>query len=117
LSGSSDNPANPDPTSARTVQSLNEQLSNAGLRSSSRVLILILLAMNKRSTASELRVLTGLGRGSLENHLEKLESAGYVKTKNVKSFSGWRQTVEITQAGLDGCRELLRTIQALNVEM
>jgi DNA-binding MarR family transcriptional regulator len=71
--------------------------------------------MNKKTTATELRALTGLGRGSLENHLEKLESAGYVKTKNVKSFSGWRQTVEITQAGLEGCRELLRSIRTLNV--
>ena len=115
MSGNSDNLANADLTSAKTVRSLNEQLSNSGLSSSSRLLILILLAMNKRSTASELRVLTGLGRGSLENHLEKLESAGYVKTKNVKSFSGWRQTVEITQAGLDGCRELLRTIQSLKI--
>jgi DNA-binding MarR family transcriptional regulator len=90
-------------------------LGASGLRSSSRILILILLAMNKKTTATELRALTGLGRGSLENHLEKLESAGYVKTKNVKSFSGWRQTVEITQEGLEGCRELLRTIRALNV--
>jgi len=71
--------------------------------------------MNKKSTATELRALTGLGKGSLENHLEKLEAAGYVKTKTVKSFGGWRQTVEITQEGLEGCRELLRTIQALNV--
>jgi DNA-binding MarR family transcriptional regulator len=90
-------------------------LGASGLRSSSRILILILLAMNKKTTATELRALTGLGRGSLENHLEKLESTGYVKTKNVKSFSGWRQTVEITQEGLEGCRELLRTIRALNV--
>ena len=71
--------------------------------------------MNKKSTATELRALTGLGKGSLENHLEKLESAGFVKTKNIKSFSGWRQTVEITQEGLEGCRELLRTIRNLNV--
>jgi DNA-binding MarR family transcriptional regulator len=71
--------------------------------------------MNKKSTATELRALTGLGKGSLENHLEKLESAGYVKTVKAKSFSGWRQTVEITQEGLERCRELLRTIRALNV--
>lgn len=71
--------------------------------------------MNKKSTATELRALTGLGKGSLENHLEKLESSGYVITKNVKSFSGWRQTVEITQDGLDACQELLRAIRALEV--
>ena len=105
----------PATSSVEGIQSLNEQLNNATLKSSSRLLILILLAMHKRSTASELRALTGLARGSLENHLEKLESAGYVKTAKVKSFSGWRQTVEITQEGLEGCRELLRTIRALNL--
>ena len=71
--------------------------------------------MNKKSTATELRAITGLGKGSLENHLEKLESAGFVKTKNVKSFSGWRQTVEITVEGLERCQELLRSIKALSV--
>ena len=100
---------------AQNLQALNDQLSNSGLRSSSRILILIFLALNKKSTASELRALTGLARGSLENHLEKLESAGYVKTKNIKSFNGWRQSVEITQEGLEGCRELLRSIKSLTV--
>ena len=33
----------------------------------------------------------------------------------LKSFGGWRQTVEIIQAGLEGCRELPQTIRALNV--
>lgn len=103
------------PPSPEDIQSLNEQLNKATLKSSSRLLILILLAMHKRSTASELRALTGLARGSLENHLEKLESTGYVKTTKVRSFSGWRQTVEITQEGLERCRELLRTIRALKV--
>ena len=71
--------------------------------------------MNKKSTATDLRGITGLGKGSLENHLEKLESAGFVKTKNVKTFSGWRQTVEITQEGLERCQELLGSIKALRV--
>jgi len=115
LSHGGDNGGDLDPSLSKGVKSLNEQLSNPTLKSSTRILILILLAMHKRSTASELRALTGLARGSLENHLEKLESEGYVKTKNVKSFNGWRQTVEITQAGLERCRELLRTIQGLNV--
>ncbi len=70
--------------------------------------------MNKRSMATELRALTGLGKGSLENHLEKLESAGYVKTRNVKSFGGWRQTVEITQGGSTSA-ELLLAIRILDV--
>jgi DNA-binding MarR family transcriptional regulator len=115
LSDSGDRPEDPAPSSAESFQSLNERLSSSSLKSSSRILILILLAMNKKATATELRALTGLARGSLQNHLEKLESAGYVRTKNVKSFGGRRQTVEITREGIDECRELLRTIQALKV--
>jgi len=117
LSDSEDRPNKPASSPADGIQSLNEQLSSASLKSSSRLLILILLAMNKKSTASELRALTGLGKGSLENHLEKLEAAGYVRTKNVKFFGGRRQTVEITNAGLESCRTLLQTIQGLDGQM
>jgi DNA-binding MarR family transcriptional regulator len=116
LSDSGDKPdENPVPSPAESFQSLNEQLSSASLKSSSRLLILILLVMNKKSTASELRALMGSSRGSLQNHLRKLESVGYVRTKNVKSFGGWQQTVEITQEGIEACRELLRTIQGLHL--
>ena len=115
MSDSGDKDDDPTPSPAESFQSLNEQLSSASLKSSSRLLILILLAMNKKSTASELGALMGSTRGSLQNHLRKLESVGYVRTKKVKSFGGWKQTVEITQEGIDACRELLRTIQDLHV--
>ncbi len=97
------------------IKSLNDRLSGVGLKSSTRILILILLAMNRRMSAVELRALLGLGKGSLENHLAKLEDAGYVRIRNAPSFRGWRQSVEITEAGLEGCRELLRSIKALEV--
>ncbi len=115
MSDSEDKSNDQAPSPAESFQSLNERLSSASLKSSGRLLILILLAMNKKATATELRALTGLARGSLQNHLEKLESAGYVRTKNVKSFGGRRQTVEITQEGIDACREVLRTIQGLHL--
>ena len=115
MSDGPDGPESSVRSSASSFQSLSDQLSHASLKSSSRIMILILLAMNKKSTATELRTLTGLGKGSLQNHLEKLEAVGYVKTKNAKSFGGWRQTVEITQKGLDGARELLRAVNGLNV--
>ncbi|MDA4137316.1 MAG: transcriptional regulator [Thaumarchaeota archaeon] len=115
MSDSAEKPNKPASSPADSIQSLSEQLSNSTLKSSSRILILILLAMNKKATAAELRALTGLARGSLQNHLEKLESSGYVRTKNVRSFGGWRQTVEITEKGLDNCRALLQKIQSLDV--
>jgi len=115
LSDSGEKSDDPATSPTENFQSLNEQLSSGSLKSSSRILILILLTMNNKSTAPELRALMGLTRGSLQNHLEKLESAGYVRTRNVKQFGGRRQTVEITQEGIDECRKLLRTIQGLNV--
>jgi DNA-binding MarR family transcriptional regulator len=98
-----------------TIRSLNEQLGDPSLKSSTRILILILLTMNKKMSSVELRALTGLGKGSLENHLEKLEAAGFVRMRNVKSFGGIHQTVEITEKGLESCRTLLRRIQSLDV--
>lgn len=105
-----------DPDVARaTIKSLKKQLGDPSLKSSTRVLILILLTMNKKMSSVELRALTGLGKGSLENHLEKLATAGYVSTRNVKSFGVTHQTVEVTEKGLESCRTLLRRIQSLDV--
>lgn len=99
------------------IKSLNDQLNDSTLKSSTRILILILLSMNGRLSSVELRALTGLGKGSLENHLEKLEAAGYVKVGKVRSFSGsgWRQQVEVTPKGLQGCKALLETIRDLRL--
>jgi DNA-binding MarR family transcriptional regulator len=99
------------------IQSLNELLSASSFKSSSRILILILLAMNKRMDSVDLRQFTKLGKGSLENHLSKLEEAGLVTTRKVKLFGGRRQTVEITKAGLESCRTLLHTIRGLDGQM
>lgn len=99
------------------IRSLNEQLSNPSLKSSTRILILILLTMNKKMSSSELRSLMGLGKGSLENHLEKLEAAGQVRILKSRSFSrnGRWQTVEVTEKGLEDCKHLLEKIRGLDV--
>ncbi len=101
--------------SSEAIRSLNEQLSDPSLKSSTRILILILLAMNKKLSASELRSLVGLGKGSLENHLSKLEAAGLVRVRSVRSWGGSHQVVEITQKGLEDCKALLKKIHSLNV--
>jgi DNA-binding MarR family transcriptional regulator len=97
------------------IKSLNEQLSEPSLKSSTRILILILLAMNKKLRASELRSLVGLGKGSLENHLAKMEGSGLIRVRSVRSWGGVNQVVEITEKGLEDCRSLLRKIHSLNV--
>jgi DNA-binding MarR family transcriptional regulator len=100
-----------------TLKALNQQLGDPSLKSSTRVLILIMLAMNRRMTANELRSMTGCGKGSLMNHLEKLETAGYVRIRTIKSFSGSgrRQVVEVTEGGREECRTLLQKIRGLDV--
>jgi DNA-binding transcriptional ArsR family regulator len=100
---------------AEAIKALNEQLSDPTFKSSARILILILLAMNKKMSASELRSLVGLGKGSLENHLGKLEASGLVKVRSVRSWGGSHQVVEITEKGLTECKSLLKKIHSLNV--
>ncbi len=97
------------------IKSLNEQLSEPSLKSSARILILILLAMNKKMSAPQLRSLVGLGKGSLENHLAKLEVSGLVKVRSVRSWGGSHQVVEITEKGLAECKSLLKKIHSLDV--
>ncbi len=48
----------------------------------------------------DLMLLTGTGKGSLSNHLDKLEAAGYVKKKSLVYIRGPRVAVEITQKGI-----------------
>lgn len=100
------------------VKSLKEKLDDSSLKSSTRILILVLLALSRRLTSVQLRALTGLGKGSLENHLNRLESFGYVRLSYAKSLGargGARQTVEITEVGLERCREIVRSMKSLNV--
>ena len=102
--------------SDETVRSLNEQLSDSTFKSSTRILILVLLAMARRMSSVQLRTLTGLGKGSLENHLNKLESFGYVTISNAKSIGARgppMQMVEITGKGLETCRALVKSISNL----
>jgi DNA-binding MarR family transcriptional regulator len=99
-----------------TIKSLNEQLGDTPFKSSARILILVLLAQARRMSSVELRALSGLGKGSLENHLNKLESFGYVKINNSKSIGARgtpRQMVEITENGFDACRALVKSISSL----
>ena len=101
-----------------TIKSLNEQLSDPAFKSSSRILILVLLAQARRMSSVELRTLTGLGKGSLENHLNKLEGFGFVRMRNAKSIGARgspTRMVEITEKGLDTCRALVKSISSLTL--
>jgi DNA-binding MarR family transcriptional regulator len=98
------------------VRSLNEQLSDSTFKSSTRIMILVLLTLARKMSAVQLRNLTGLGKGSLENHLDKLESSGYVRLTYEKSLGERgvpRQVVEVTEKGIDACRALVKSMSSL----
>ena len=100
------------------IRSLNQQLNDSPFKSSTRILILVLLTLSRRMSSVELRTLTGLGKGSLENHLNKLESFGYVRISNAKSIGARgvpRQMVEISEKGLSACRALVKSMSSLGV--
>jgi DNA-binding MarR family transcriptional regulator len=106
-------PSPPSPPPLDALRDLGEQLSDPSLKSSARVLILISLALNRKMSFVSLLSLTGVGKGSLSNHLERLELAGYVTTKTVKTWGGYRTTVEITPKGIETYNTLLRALASL----
>jgi DNA-binding PadR family transcriptional regulator len=71
--------------------------------------------MNRKLSASELRSFVGIGKGSLENHLAKLEASGLIRIRSIRSWGGTHQVAEITEKGLRDCRALLRKIHNLEV--
>jgi DNA-binding MarR family transcriptional regulator len=106
-------PATDDLGSLDALKVLGEQLSDPSFKSSTRVLILISLALNKRLGFVDLLNLTGMGKGSLSNHLEKLETAGYINSKSLMTFGGSRVVYEITQKGIETYGNLLRILGKL----
>jgi DNA-binding MarR family transcriptional regulator len=89
---------------------LREQLSDSSLKSSTRILILVSLVLNRKATFMDLLTLTGIGKGSLSNHLEKLESSGYITIRTKATFSGNRSIIEITEKGLSAYNTLVKTM-------
>lgn len=95
------------------LRALGEQLSDSCLKSSTRILIVISLALNRKLGFVDLLNLTGMGKGSLSNHLEKLEAEGYVRSRSVMTFGGSRAVYEITQKGIDAYANLLKVFGKL----
>lgn len=87
-------------SNSEVLKALGEQFNDPALKSSTRILILISLALNKKLRFVDLLLLTGLGKGSLSNHVDKLEAAGYVERRFLMTFRGPRVVVEVTQKGM-----------------
>lgn len=95
------------------IRELAEFFEDPTLKSSVRLLIVISLALNRRLGFTELLELTGTGKGSLSNHLERLAAAGYVKIRVVPTLKGPRTVVEVTDKGLETYRKYLALIEKI----
>lgn len=95
------------------LEQLGSRLRDPNLKSSSRMLMIITLSINRRLTFTDLLQLTSLGKGSLSNHIDKLREDGLVSTRTVFSFSGPRLVVEITESGMEVYRDYLSLMRRL----
>jgi DNA-binding transcriptional ArsR family regulator len=82
------------------ISELSEQLQEPLLKSSIRLIILISLVHNKQLSFSELSKITSSGKGSMSNHLEKLQEKGLIKTFYAFSLTGPRLMAQITEKGI-----------------
>jgi DNA-binding MarR family transcriptional regulator len=95
------------------IKNLANTLQDQCLKSSARLLILISLSINKKLGFTEILELTGLGKGSLSNHIQKLEESGYIRTRKVTVFGGRRLIVEITEKGLSAYNDYLNLLRSI----
>ncbi len=82
------------------IAELSEQLQEPLLKSSIRLIILISLVHNKHLSFSELSKITSSGKGSMSNHLEKLQEKGLIRTYYAFSITGPRLMAQITERGI-----------------
>ena len=87
------------------LEKLSMLLNEPVMKSTARLSILITLALNRKLTFTELLTITSIGKGSLSNHIEKLESNGLVNVRTVLRSSGPRVIVEITERGVAAYRK------------
>ena len=93
------------------LEKLSMLLNEPVMKSTARLSILITLALNRKLTFTELLTITSIGKGSLSNHIEKLESNGLVNVSTILRSSGPRVIIEITEKGVAAYRkysEILR---------
>ena len=81
------------------LRQISVELSNTPLTSSSRLIIIMSLAIDKRMKLSDLMKVTGCGKGSIENHVSKLEEGGFVRTEKISFFKSPRVYAQLTDKG------------------
>jgi DNA-binding MarR family transcriptional regulator len=59
---------------------------------------------------SDLMKVTGCGKGSIENHVSKLEEGGFVRTEKISFFKSPRVYAQLTDKGRNFYENYLRLI-------
>jgi DNA-binding MarR family transcriptional regulator len=95
------------------IRELAELFDDVTMKSSVRLLIVISLSINRRMVFTDLLKLTGAGKGSLSNHLERLSIGGYIRLRVIPTLGGPRTIAEITQKGLDLYRKYLEIMEKI----
>lgn len=95
------------------LASLGEQFSQEELRSSTRILIMLSLGVNRRMSFATLLHLSHCAKGSLSYHLKQLEGAGLIRTSTVFTLGGPRVVADITEKGRARYGDLIDELQRL----
>jgi DNA-binding MarR family transcriptional regulator len=88
-----------DDLSKYLLSQLAEEITSTPFKSSIRLIILMSLGISRKMKLTDLMKMTGCGKGSISNHIKKLESSGFVITREVSFFTSPRIIVEITKKG------------------
>jgi len=96
-----------------SIRELAELFDDVTMKSSLRLLIVISLSINKRMGFTDLLKLTGAGKGSLSNHLERLSAGGYIRLRVIPTLGGPRTVAEVTQKGLETYRKYLEIMEKI----
>ena len=78
---------------------LAEEITATPFKSSVRLIMIMSLGISKRMKLTDLMKVTGCGKGSISNHIDKLEQSGFITTREISFFKSPRIIVEITKKG------------------
>jgi len=81
------------------LQEFVDGINTSSFKSSVRLLILLSLGISKKMRLKDAMILTGCGKGSISNHIEKLKEEGIIKTRDISVFTSPRILIEITPKG------------------
>ena len=83
----------------KLLEELSTRLGEPVMKSSQRLLIIIILWINGKMRFYELQSTLGIGKGSLSNHLDRLADNGIISMKDILTIAGPGKSIELTGKG------------------